>query len=69
MLPHLRGKLTGMAFRVPVATVSVVDLTAKLKRPIGSQQEINDLFKSAASGELKGIMDYTDDYVVSSDFR
>lgn len=67
VIPELNGKLTGMAFRVPVANVSVVDLTVRLAKP-ASYQAIKDKVKEAANGPLKGILDYTEDEVVSSDF-
>jgi len=67
VLPSLKGKLTGMAFRVPVADVSVVDLTVRLARP-ASYDEIKAAFKAAAEGPLAGVMGYTEEEVVSSDF-
>merc|ERR1711915_143542 len=68
VIPDLEGKLTGMAFRVPVADVSVVDLTCKLKKP-ASYDEIKNVVKEASQSErLKGILGYTEDMVVSSDF-
>ena len=67
VIPSLKGKMTGMAFRVPTADVSVVDLTVNLEKP-ASYDEICDAMKKAAEGELKGILDYTDEPVVSSDF-
>jgi len=67
VIPELNGKLTGMAFRVPVANVSVVDLTVRLAKP-ATYQEIKDKVKEAAAGPLKGILGYTEDEVVSSDF-
>jgi glyceraldehyde 3-phosphate dehydrogenase len=67
VIPELKGKLTGMAFRVPVADVSVVDLTVRLEKP-ASYDEIKRVMKEAAEGEYKGIMGYTEDAVVSSDF-
>jgi len=67
VLPELNGKLTGMSFRVPTADVSVVDLTCKLAKP-ASYEEICKAIKEAADGPLKGIMGYTEDEVVSSDF-
>ncbi|XP_060848827.1 glyceraldehyde-3-phosphate dehydrogenase [Rhopalosiphum padi] len=67
VIPELNGKLTGMAFRVPVANVSVVDLTVRLAKP-ASYQDIKDKVKEAAEGPLKGILGYTEDEVVSSDF-
>ena len=67
VIPALKGKLTGMAFRVPVADVSVVDLTVKLEKP-ASYDAIKTAMKEASEGELKGILGYTEDEVVSSDF-
>jgi glyceraldehyde 3-phosphate dehydrogenase len=68
VLPELKGKLTGMAFRVPTVNVSVVDLTVKLKTPT-TYDAIKQTIKNAAAGHLKGIMGYTEDEVVSSDFN
>nr|QWQ59788.1 glyceraldehyde-3-phosphate dehydrogenase [Phaedon brassicae] len=67
VIPSLVGKLTGMAFRVPVANVSVVDLTVRLGKP-ASYDEIKNKIKEASEGPLKGILGYTEDAVVSSDF-
>jgi glyceraldehyde 3-phosphate dehydrogenase len=67
VLPPLNGKLTGMAFRVPIIDVSVVDLTCRLKKE-ASYDEIKHAVKAAAEGPLKGILAYTEDEVVSSDF-
>ena len=67
VIPELNGKLTGMAFRVPTLNVSVVDLTVNLARP-ASYKEICAAVKAASEGELKGIMGYTEEQVVSSDF-
>jgi glyceraldehyde 3-phosphate dehydrogenase len=67
VIPELKGKLTGMSFRVPVPDVSVVDLTARLKKG-ASYDEIKKAMKDASEGELKGIMAYTEDDVVSQDF-
>lgn len=67
VIPSLNGKLTGMAFRVPVANVSVVDLTCRLGKG-ASYDEIKQKVKEAANGPLKGILGYTEDDVVSSDF-
>ena len=67
VIPELSGKLTGMAFRVPTLDVSVVDLTVNLKKST-SYEEICKAIKQASEGELKGIMGYTDEMVVSSDF-
>jgi len=67
VIPALNGKLTGMAFRVPTPDVSVVDLTAKLGKE-ASMDEIVAAIKAAADGPMKGILSYTDDEVVSTDF-
>lgn len=67
VIPSLQGKITGMAFRVPNADVSVVDLTVKLRKAT-SNQGIKDAMKAASEGELKGILGYTEDAVVSQDF-
>lgn len=67
VLPELNGKLTGMAFRVPTLDVSVVDLTVTLEKG-ASYQQIMDVLKKASESELKGILGYTEDEVVSSDF-
>ncbi|MFI4916452.1 MAG: type I glyceraldehyde-3-phosphate dehydrogenase [Phycisphaerales bacterium JB060] len=66
-LPNLKGKLTGMSFRVPTADVSCVDLTFKTAKAT-SLQAINDAMKAAAAGAMKGVLDYTEEPVVSSDF-
>lgn len=66
VLPEVNGKLTGMALRVPVATGSVTDLTATLEK-VASPGDINAVMKAAAEGPLKGIMEYTEDPIVSSD--
>jgi glyceraldehyde 3-phosphate dehydrogenase len=67
VLPELKGKLTGMAFRVPTPDVSAVDLTFRTEKAT-SYKEICEVMKSASEGELKGILGYTEDDVVSSDF-
>ncbi|MFD2166724.1 type I glyceraldehyde-3-phosphate dehydrogenase [Thalassotalea euphylliae] len=67
VIPALNGKLTGMAFRVPTPNVSVVDLTVNLEKP-ATYQEICDAMKTAAHGDLEGILGYTEDQVVSNDF-
>lgn len=67
VIPDLEGKLTGMAFRVPTANVSVVDLTCRLERG-ASYETIREKIKAAAAGDLKGVVAYTEDDVVSSDF-
>jgi glyceraldehyde 3-phosphate dehydrogenase len=68
VIPALKGKLTGMAFRVPTLNVSVVDLTVRLDKA-ASYEEICAAMKSASENELKGILGYTDEDVVSSDFN
>ncbi|MFN4271679.1 MAG: type I glyceraldehyde-3-phosphate dehydrogenase [Aliihoeflea sp.] len=68
VLPELKGKLDGVAIRVPTPNVSVVDLTFEAKRAT-SVEEINDAIRSAADGKLKGILGYTDEKLVSSDFN
>ncbi|MGI6538287.1 MAG: type I glyceraldehyde-3-phosphate dehydrogenase [Caldicoprobacterales bacterium] len=67
VIPELDGKLTGMSFRVPTVDVSVVDLTCRLEKP-ATYDEIKAAMKKASENELKGIMGYTEDAVVSSDF-
>jgi glyceraldehyde 3-phosphate dehydrogenase len=67
VIPELNGKLTGMAFRVPTPDVSAVDLTVRLEKG-ASYDEIKAAMKAAAEGELKGILGYTEDAVVSTDF-
>lgn len=67
VIPALKGKLTGMAFRVPVADVSVVDLTVRLEKP-ATYEEIKAAMKEASETYLKGVLGYTEDQVVSSDF-
>ncbi|MGF1484509.1 MAG: type I glyceraldehyde-3-phosphate dehydrogenase [Opitutales bacterium] len=67
VLPTVKGKLTGMSFRVPTPTVSVVDLTVKTEKET-SYEEICQKMKAASEGSLKGILGYTEDEVVSSDF-
>lgn len=68
VIPHLKGKLTGMSFRVPTVNVSVVDLTVKLKKKT-TYEEICAAMKKASKTNLKGILGYTDEPVVSSDFN
>ncbi len=68
VIPELKGKLTGMAFRVPTANVSVVDLTCRLEKP-ATYDQIKDAMKKASEGELKGILGYTEEAVVSTDFN
>lgn len=67
VIPKLNGKLTGMAFRVPTADVSVVDLTVRTKQET-SLEEIKAAFKKASEGSMKGVLGYTEDAVVSQDF-
>jgi len=68
VIPELKGKLHGIAIRVPTATVSIVDFVADLNGEV-TVEEINDAFKKAAEGELKGIVEYCDEPLVSSDFK
>ena len=68
VLPHLNGKLTGMSFRVPTSDVSVVDLTVVLEKS-ATMEQINAVVKKASETNLKGILGYTEDSVVSTDFR
>merc|ERR1712076_221988 len=67
VLPALNGKLTGMAFRVPTPDVSVVDLTVRLEKP-ATYGEIKAAIKEESEGKLKGILGYTEEDVVSTDF-
>ena len=67
VIPELNGKLTGMAFRVPTPDVSVVDLTARLEKP-AKYEDICKAIKAAAEGPMKGVLGYTEDDVVSTDF-
>lgn len=68
VIPELKGKLNGMAMRVPTPTVSVVDVTFELEKP-ATAEEINAAFKEAAEGELKGILGFSDEPLVSIDYR
>ena len=68
VIPELQGKLHGVAFRVPTSTVSATDFTAVLERKV-TVEEVNSTFKEAAGGSLKGILDYCDEPLVSSDFK
>src|ERR671922_111017 len=68
VLPKLKGKLDGISIRVPTANVSVVDLVAELDRP-ATPQTVNDAFREAAAGPLRGILDATDEELVSADFN
>jgi len=67
VLPHLKGKLDGFAVRVPTPDVSLVDLVAELAKP-ATAEEINEAFRRAAEGPMKGILGITDEPLVSSDF-
>lgn len=67
VIPELKGKLTGMAFRVPTADVSVVDLTVRLEKET-SYEEVKKAFKDASEGELNGVLGYTEEALVSQDF-
>jgi glyceraldehyde 3-phosphate dehydrogenase len=67
VIPSLKGKLTGMSFRVPTIDVSVVDLTVRLEKP-ATYDEVKAAVKEASEGELKGVLGYTEDDVVSTDF-
>ncbi len=68
VMPELKGKFDGFSLRVPTATVSVVDFVALVNKPT-SVEAVNDAYKAAAAGHLTGILDYTDEPLVSSDFR
>ena len=68
VLPELNGKLHGMALRVPTATVSITDFVATLSREV-TVEEVNSAFKGAAEGPLKGVLQYCDEPLVSSDFK
>ncbi len=68
VMPELKGKLDGLAIRVPTSIVSLVDLVADLDRKV-SVEEVNDVFRMAAEGELKGIVEYCDEPLVSMDFK
>jgi glyceraldehyde 3-phosphate dehydrogenase (phosphorylating) len=68
VMPRLKGKLDGIAIRVPTINVSVVDLVAELERP-ATVEAVNDAFREAAAGPLRGILDATDEQLVSSDFN
>ncbi len=68
VLPELNGKLTGISLRVPTSDVSIVDLTVELSKE-ATKEEINAAMKAASEGELKGVLGYTEDAVVSTDFR
>jgi glyceraldehyde 3-phosphate dehydrogenase len=68
VIPELKGRVHGMAFRVPVATVSVVDFVAELAREV-TAEEVNQAFRKASAGALKGILEYCDEPLVSMDFK
>jgi glyceraldehyde 3-phosphate dehydrogenase len=68
VMPELKGKLHGLSLRVPTSTVSVVDLVVDLKKTV-SAEDLNDALKKAADGKLQGILAYSDEPLVSSDFR
>ena len=68
VLPHLKGKLDGIAIRVPTINVSVVDLTAQLSKP-ATVEQVNEAFRVAAAGSMRGILDATDEELVSGDFN
>jgi len=67
VIPEMKGKLTGMSFRVPVADVSVVDLTVRLTKP-ATYEQVKSAMKEASEGDMKGVLGYTEDDVVSQDF-
>ncbi len=67
VLPELKGKLDGIAIRVPTPDVSLVDLTVRTSKP-ATAESVNQALKSAANGPLKGILQYTDEELVSADF-
>jgi len=68
VIPELKGRFDGMSLRVPTVTVSIVDFVATVRKET-TKEAINEAFKAAAAGPLKGILDYTDDPLVSTDFR
>ena len=68
VIPDMKGKIDGMAYRVPTASVSVTDLTVAVKKET-SAEEINSVFKSASNNELKGILEYSNLPLVSQDFK
>ena len=69
VLPELNGKLTGMAFRVPTSNVSVVDLTVELEKPAQYEEICKAMKTASAAGEMSGVLGYTDEKVVATDFR
>jgi glyceraldehyde 3-phosphate dehydrogenase len=68
VIPELEGRLHGMAFRIPVVTVSIIDFVAELKQKVTVEQ-VNQVFQSAARGRLAGIMEYCEEPLVSMDFK
>ena len=68
VIPELNGKLTGMAFRVPTPDVSVVDLTVRLEKGASYEEICKKIKEASESGDMKGILGYTEDMVVSTDF-
>lgn len=68
VIPALKGKLNGLAIRVPTPDVSLVDLTVELDKP-ATKESVNAALKAAAEGKMKGILAYTDEPLVSSDFK
>src|SRR5438876_4835055 len=68
VIPELKGRFDGMSLRVPTVTVSAVDFVADVRKE-ATRDAVNDAYKQAASGSLKGILGYTDEPLVSSDFR
>ena len=68
VIPELKGRFDGMSLRVPTITVSVVDFVANVRKPV-TKEAVNDAYKQAAAGSLNGILDYTEEPLVSSDFR
>ena len=68
VLPELNGKLNGVAFRVPTSTVSITDFTAQVSRDV-TAEEINEAYKKASEGSMKGILEYNDEPLVSSDYK
>jgi len=68
VIPELKGRFDGMSLRVPTVTVSVVDFVANVRKE-ASRESVNEAFKQAAAGPLNGILDYTEEPLVSTDFR
>ncbi len=69
VIPELKGKLDGISLRVPTPTVSICDFTCLVKKPVVTIEEVNNAFKAAANGPMKGILEYIDEPLVSSDFK